>query len=130
MIYLSYKQSWIPTEILEKELNYIKNQINKLWEKIFIYYFDSNSNLPPKQLLKNFLLNIKKSNIVLAYINYPNKSEWQLLELGMAYCLWKKIKILINKEVKENYYLVYGLWEVIEFKNLEEVDFKKLIKQN
>ena len=130
MIYLSYKQSWIPTEILEKELNYIKNQINKLWEKIFIYYFDSNSNLPPKQLLKNFLLNIKKSNIVLAYINHPNKSEWQLLELGMAYCLWKKIKILINKEVKENYYLVYGLWEVIEFKNLEEVDFKKLIKQN
>jgi len=130
MIYLSYKQSWIPTEILKKELNYIKNQINKLWEKIFIYYFDSNSNLPPKQLLKNFLLNIKKSNIVLAYINHPNKSEWQLLELGMAYCLWKKIKILINKEVKENYYLVYGLWEVIEFKNLEEVDFEKLIKQN
>ena len=128
MIYLSYKQSWIPPKILEKELNYIKNQINKLQEKIFIYYFDSNPNLPQNQLLKNFLLNIKKAKLVLAYINYPEKSEGQLLELGMAYCLGKKIKILINKEFKEHYYLVYWLWEVIEFKSLEEIDFAKLIK--
>jgi nucleoside 2-deoxyribosyltransferase len=34
-----------------------------------------------------FLENIKKSDLVLAYINYPDKSEGQLLELGMAYAL-------------------------------------------
>ena len=126
MIYLSYKQSWIDTNQLEKELNFIKNKLEATWKKVFIYYFEEDSTLPPNQLLKKFYENIKKANLVLAYINYPEKSEWQLLELGMAYALWKPIKILINKTVNDNYYLVYGLGQVIEFEKLEDINFDKI----
>jgi len=126
MIYLSYKQSWIDTNQLEKELNFIKNKLEATWKKVFIYYFEEDSTLPPNKLLKKFYENIKKANLVLAYINYPEKSEWQLLELGMAYALWKPIKILINKTVNDNYYLVYGLGQVIEFEKLEDINFDKI----
>ena len=126
MIYLSYKQSWVNPNQLEKELKFIKNKLEATWQKVFIYYFEEDSTLPPHQLLKKFYENIKKANLVLAYINYPEKSEGQLLELGMAYALWKPIKILINNTVKNNYYLVYGLGQVIEFEKLECIDFNKV----
>ena len=123
MIYLSYKQTGIDPKQLEKELKFIKNKLEAAGHKVFIYYFEENSQLPPNELNKKFLQNIQRSEIVLAYINYPEKSEWQLLELGMAYALKKKIIILVNRKVKENYYLVYWLGKVIEFDVLENVDF-------
>ena len=126
-IYLSYKQTGIPEEELEKNLLFFKKEIEKLWHSVFIYYFDDNSDLPPEELNKRFLNQIKESDLVLAFVNYKDKSEWQLLELGMAYSLWKEIKILINKKVKENYYLIYGLWKVYKFDKIEEMDLINII---
>ncbi len=129
-IYLSYKQSWIKKEKLEKELKLIKDKAEKLWYSIFIYYFDEDSSLPAWKLTKKFLENITKSDLVLAYVNYKEKSEWQLLELWMAYSLNKKIKVLVNKNVKDNYFLLYGLWQVFEFEKLDIVlnNLDKILK--
>ena len=121
-IYLSYKQTWIKKDVLESELKYIKEQLEKKWHNVFIYYFEEDSSLSADKLNKAFLEHIKKSDLVLAYINYEQKSEGQLLELGMAYALWKEIKVFINKTVKENYFLVYGLGKVYEFDSLEDLD--------
>ncbi len=126
-IYLSYKQSWIETKQLEEELIKIKNKIEATNNKVFIYYFEEDSSLSADKLNKKFLENIKKADLVLAYVNYENKSEWQLLELGMAYALWKKIKILLNSKVKDNYYLIYWLGEVIEFDDLWSLDFNTIL---
>ena len=70
---------------------------------------------------------LKESDLVLGFVNYKDKSEGQLLELGMAYSLWKKIKILLDKKVKDNYYLIYGLWQVYEFDKIQEIDFNKIV---
>jgi len=129
-IYLSYKQSGIDKIILENELWYIKKQLEKLGHKVFVYYFDEDSSFPAFDLDKRFLENIKNSDLVLAYINYKDKSEGQLLELGMSYALNKKIKIILNKNVKDNYFLVYGLWEVFKFDVLEKVEFNTIIIDN
>lgn len=126
-IYLSYKQTWVPKEQLEKELLFFKKGLEKLGHEVFIYYFDWNLDLIPWEYDKLFLENIKKSDLVLAYINYPDKSEGQLLELGMAYALWKEIKLLINGKVKDKYYLIFWLGKVVYFDNLENISFNDLV---
>ena len=54
MIYLSYKQTGIDPKQLEKELKFIKNKLEAAGHKVFIYYFEENSQLPPMSLIKNF----------------------------------------------------------------------------
>lgn len=125
-IYLAYKQTWIDKNKLKQELSFLKEILEQNWKnKVFIYFFDWDSNLPPEKLNNNFLNEIETSDLIVWYINYPEKSEWQLLELWMAYALNKKILILINNSVKDKYYLVYWLGKVINFKNL--IDLKKLL---
>ena len=126
-IYLSYKQTWIEENELIKDLNFFKSKVEKTWNNIFIYYLEEPSKLEADVLNSKFLEEIKKSDLILAYINYPEKSEWQLLELGMAYALNKKIIVLVNEKVEKNYYLSYWLWKTIKFKNLEDLDFDKIL---
>jgi len=126
-IYLSYKQSGIDPELLVKELSFLKRKIEETWNKLYVFYFEENSEQAANILNKKFLDKIKESDLVLAYINYPEKSEWQLLELWMSYALWKKIIILVNEKVKKNYYLVYWLGKSIEFSNLNDLNFKEIL---
>jgi hypothetical protein len=127
-IFVSYKQSWVSNEELDYNLGYIRDNFNKLWFKSLIYYFDDNSDLPAKELDKRFLENIKKSDIFISFLNYSEKSEWQLLELWMAYSLWKRIILIVNNSIKDNYFLAY--WtsnSIIYFDKLENLDFKKIL---
>jgi hypothetical protein len=127
-IFISYKQTWISDLELKKNLWFLKEKIKKFWYKPLIYYFDDNSDLPAKELDKKFLENIKKSEIFISFLNYKDKSEWQLLELWMAYSLWKKIILLVNNSVKDNYYLVFWTTENIYFfDELDNLDFKKIL---
>jgi hypothetical protein len=127
-IFVSYKQSWVSNEELDYNLGHIRDNFNKLWFKSLIYYFDDNSDLPAKELDKRFLENIKKSDIFISFLNYWEKSEWQLLELWMAYSLWKRIILLVNNNVKDNYFLAYWTTTEIHFFNeLENLDFKKIL---
>ncbi len=126
-IYLSYKQTWVEKRELETNLLFFKQNLERLWYKVFIYYFDDNSDLPPEELDKEFLEKIRQSDLVLAFVNYKEKSEGQLLELWMAYSLWKQIKILVNSNVKDGYYLIYWLWQVYEFDNLGEIDLNNIV---
>lgn len=119
-IFISYKQTWIEKQELEKNLLFLKNKLEKLWHDVFIAYFTEYENMDQKELDNYFLENIKKADLVLAFVNYESKSEGQLLELWMAYALGKKIKLLVNKKIKDKFYLIYGLWEVIYFDKLED----------
>jgi hypothetical protein len=127
-IFVSYKQSWVSNEELDYNLGYIRDNFNKLWFKSLIYYFDDNSDLLAKELDKRFLENIKKSDIFISFLNYWEKSEWQLMELWMAYSLWKKIILLVNNNAKDNYYLVFWTTkEIYYFNELQNLDFKKIL---
>jgi len=122
-IFISYKQSWISKNELENNLWFLRENIDKLWFNSLIYYFDDNSDLNADILDKKFLENIKASDIFVSFLNYQEKSEWQLMELGMAYALWKKIILLVNNKIKDNYFLAYWTSEnIVYFDKLENLD--------
>jgi hypothetical protein len=125
-IYISYKQTWVSDKELQKNLWFLKKQIESLWNETFIYYFDWDNKLPVWEFVYKFYEEIKKSDIFFCFINHKEKSEWQLLELWMAYTLGKKIILLINEEVKDNYFLSYWTADhIFYFKNLVK-DFPKI----
>jgi len=127
-ITISYKQSWVSENELNKNLSFLRENIENLWHSSFIYYLDEDSSLEASEINKKVLENIKNSEIIIWFINHKEKSEWQLLELGMAYALWKKIILLVNKKVKDNYYLIYWLnTKIIYFDKLEDLDFKEIL---
>ena len=127
-IFLSYKQSWISDKELNSTLGFLRENIENLDFKTSVYYFDDNSNLEAKILDKKFLDNIKKSDIFISFLNYEDKSEWQLMELWMAYSLWKRIILLVNENIKDNYYLCYWIsTEIHYFNELKDLDFKKIL---
>jgi hypothetical protein len=122
-IFISYKQTWITQEELDKNLWLIKKVIHKIGYKSFIYYLDWKVNSEAKIINKKALENIKKSDLVIWFINHSEKSEWQLLELWMSYSIWKKILILIDKKYENDYFLTYWLkWDIIKYDNIEEID--------
>jgi len=129
-VFISYKQTWISKDELEKNLLFLRENIEILNYKTLIYYLDDNSDLSAEILDKKFLENIKKSDIFISFLNYKEKSEGQLMELWMAYSLWKRIILLVNNEIKWNYYLVYWTTkEIYYFDKLEDLDFKKILEQ-
>ncbi len=126
-IFISYKQTWIFEEELNDTLGFLREKIESLGYKTMIYYFDDNSDLQADILDKNFLENIKSCDIFISFLNYKKKSEWQLMELWMAYALWEEIILLVNREVKDNYYLAYWTTDkIFEFDKLQDLNFKKI----
>ncbi len=125
-IYVAYKQTWVSDDELQKNLGFLKKEIESLWNETFIYYFDWQADLPVWEFVYKFYEEIKNSDLFFCFINHKKKSEWQLLELWMAYSLWKKIILLINEKVKDDYYLIYWMADhVFYFKNLRK-DFPKI----
>jgi hypothetical protein len=121
-IFLSYKQTWVSQEELDKNLWIIKDIAHDNWDKSFIYYLNWEVNTNSKEINKKALENITKSDLIIWFINHSEKSEWQLLELWMSYALWKKILILVNKECEDGYFLSYWLkWDIITYSDIKEL---------
>ncbi len=127
-IFISYKQTWISDNELKENLWFLREKIEGLGYKTMIYYFDEDLDLPADILDKKFLENIKSCDIFISFLNYKEKSEGQLMELGIAYAFKKQIILFVNKQVKDNYYLVYWTTDkIFEFDNLQNLDFKKIL---
>lgn len=122
-IFLSYKQSDLEKNILNNELNYIKNIIENTWNSIYIYYFEEQESNNSKTILDIIKKEIHKSDLVIWLVNYNKKSEWELLELWIAEALNKKILLLVKNEVKENYSLIYWLnCDILYYNDNSEID--------
>ncbi|MDD2870726.1 MAG: hypothetical protein PHS49_01950 [Candidatus Gracilibacteria bacterium] len=122
-IFLSYKQSDLEKNILNNELNYIKNIIENTGNSIYIYYFEEQESNNSKTILDIIKKEIHKSDLVIGLVNYNKKSEGELLELGIAEALNKKILLLVKNEVKENYSLIYGLnCDILYYNDNSEID--------
>jgi len=124
-IFLSYKQWGLEKSELDKNLGFLREELEKLNYQNFIYYFDNEfENVSPEIINKNAFSEIEKADIILWFINHKEKSEGQLLELGMAYAKWKKIILLVNNKIKDNYFLSFWLnAKIIYFDDLEKIDF-------
>ena len=127
-IFVSYKQWWLEESELDNNLGFLRWKLNNLNYENFIYYFDKKfKNISAEEINQNAFNEINKADIVLWLINNKQKSEGQLLELWMAYAMWKKIILLVNEKVKENYFLSFWLKsDIIYFNELKEIDFKKI----
>ncbi len=127
-VYVSYKQTWVPEDILVKELNLIRFVLNYLDINSFIWYLDENwQNLSANQVLEETYNKIEESDLVLCYINWPDKSEGMFIELWMAYKLEKEIVLFINKNVKDKFWSIYWLSDkIIEFDDLNDLENKLL----
>lgn len=114
-VFLSYKQTWIDELTLKNNLLFLREIFNKYNYSNFIYYLDADSSLWQNEIVKRAKNEIIKSDIVFWYFDNSEKSEWQLIELGIAKWLWKKIIIFMNNKYKSNYYLIYWLSDDIYF---------------
>ncbi len=128
-IFISYKQTGIKKEELDNKLNILNNKIIPFCNDSYCLWIDDKPNYHKKEILiKKLRDKIIKSNIIIWLIDNIEKSEWQLLELGMAYSLWKRIILLVNNDNKDNYYLSYWITtEIHYFDELENLDFKKIL---
>lgn len=107
-IFISYKQSWVDDIELTDKLGKIREYLKNNWHECFIYYFDSDfSDKTYKQIIEISKEQISDCDLVLAFINHENKSEWMLLELWIAYWLNKPVITLINTKYQDDYYLTY-----------------------
>jgi len=124
-IFLSYQQTWVSENDLNHNLWNIRVTLEKMWHEVFVYFFDENNEASADYIIKKVKEEIEKSNLVLAFINHKKTSEWQLLELGIAWWLWKDILLLINNKVENNYYLTYWLPRkyLLEFKDTNDINY-------
>lgn len=122
-IFLSYKHTGINKKILKKELEFIKEIIEKTNNEVYIYYFDEIIDETPHKLLETFKNEIKKSDLVIWYINYEQKSEWELIELWIAEWFNKDILLLVNNKISSNFSLIYWLkTDIIYYDNINELE--------
>lgn len=122
-VVVSYKQTWVPENELVDNLSNIRNILNNLGVDNYIFYFDEARDLGPKDVIVKATHNIKNSDLVIAFISHKDRSEWQLIELGITKGLWKKILLIIKDEVKDDYILIYWLNDdLIIFKDTDELN--------
>ena len=78
-ITVSYKQSWVSEKELNKNLSFLRENIEKLDHSSFIYYLDEDSSLEASEINKKVLENIKNSDLIIWFVNHKEKYEWQFL---------------------------------------------------
>jgi len=128
-IFISYKQTGIKKEELDIKLNLLNSKIKPFCSNSYCLWINDKPNFYEKEILINKIKNqIINCDVVLWLIDNKDKSEWQLLELWIAYSLWKKIILLVRNDIKEKYYLIYWATKnIYYFDKLEDLDFKKIL---
>ena len=129
-IFVSYKETGLEESELHGKLEKIKEIIWNIGHGSFVYHLDTKYDNPTaKEVMEKAKSEIETSDIVLAFINYPWKSEGMLLELGIAKALGKEILTLVNKEIENEYFLTYWISDNTVFFDKFE-DIEKLLKYN
>ncbi|HBB04638.1 TPA: hypothetical protein DCZ39_07245 [Patescibacteria group bacterium] len=99
--YIAYKFLDSDKEILKKRLGIISDMIEETGNTAFIFYRDTQNrgaiSTPTDQIIRQAFIEVKKSDIIVAFIESGEKSEGMLLEVGYAKALGKKLVLLIRK---------------------------------
>lgn len=129
-IFVSYQQTWVDKNELQSNLTLIRNTLYKLGHDNFIYFLDTQfENQTAKEIMSKAKNEIERSDIIVAFINYTGRSEGMMQELGIAYALGKKILIIMNKQMEDEYFLTYWMSSnSVFFQNIQEVE--KLLEYN
>ena len=127
-VFVSYKETGVPEEELLNRIWEIKWILDYLEYDSFIFWYDMRGKaFDSKEVVWVMQQQIASSDLVLSFVNYSERSEWELLELGMAYAMGKPIINFINEEVESWYRLIDVIWEKILFKGFN--DFRSKLFQ-
>jgi len=122
--YIAYKFRGEDSSILKEKLLKIDEIVKNLGFETFIFQRDiknwSSDVIDSKIVVDNFVEELKKSDVLVCYIDSDDKSEGLLLECGYFKGLGKKVVLVVKKGVR--YVLLRELVDdVIEFESLDEV---------
>lgn len=94
----------------------------------FVFWYDmKGKTFDPQEVIEIMQQQIKSSDLVLSFVNYAERSEGELLELGMAYAMGKPVVNFINEEVESWYRLIDVIGEKILFNGFD--DFREKLFQ-
>jgi len=124
-IFVSYQQTWVSYKDLTEKLWKIRSIIWWLKHDNFIYFLDVNfKNQSAGEIILKAKQEIESSDLVLAFVDYEQRSEGMMLELGVAYWWNKKILFIINNKFKENYFLSYWITDnSLFFDDFSEIEW-------
>lgn len=109
-VFISYKQSGLSDKELRNDLSIFKEILESQWHEVFIYYFDADYiNRTPKDIIYTARDEIKKSDMVIWFVNHHWRSEGMMEELWIAFGLEKNIKFIVNTDFEEEYFLSYWI---------------------
>lgn len=123
--YIAYRYTGEDPAILRDELADIENVIKASGHDVFCSisrekYFLENK-FTPRQVIDYSLNELQQSDVLLAYIKSPEKSEGMILEIGFAIAKQKPVYVLIKEGIKTGY--IEGAAEkVVVFNEFSEVE--------
>ncbi|MCL5093827.1 MAG: nucleoside 2-deoxyribosyltransferase domain-containing protein [Patescibacteria group bacterium] len=130
-IFLSYKFTGEKPEELNKNIPAIKDLLEKEGHEVFCTFFDGEefqaNNFSKKQILEHALGYLDNSDLMLVFLNSPEKSEGMLLEIGYAIANKKRFVLAIRKGIKTVFIREFAE-KVIEFEVISDLS-NKLQKQ-
>lgn len=125
--YIAYKFLNADKEVLKKTIGIISDMVEKEGNTTRIFYRDIQNrgtiSMTIDQIIRQAFAEIKKSDIILAFIESEEKSEGMLLEIGYAKALGKKVKVLIKRWIDLRFVRALAD-ETIEFDSIEDLEGK------
>ncbi len=127
-VFVSYKETGIAEQGLSKWIWEIRSILDYLEYDSFVFWYDmKGKTFDPQEVIEIMQQQIKSSDLVLSFVNYAERSEGELLELGMAYAMGKPVVNFINEEVESWYRLIDVIGEKILFNGFD--DFREKLFQ-
>ncbi len=127
-VFVSYKETGLAEQELSKWIWEIRSVLDYLEYDSFVFWYDmKGKTFDPQEVIEIMQQQIKSSDLVLSFVNYAERSEGELLELGMAYAMGKPVVNFINEEVESWYRLIDVIGEKILFNGFD--DFREKLFQ-
>ena len=127
-VFVSYKETGLADQELSKWIWEIRSVLDYLEYDSFVFWYDmKGKTFDPQEVIEIMQQQIKSSDLVLSFVNYAERSEGELLELGMAYAMGKPVVNFINEEVESWYRLIDVIGEKILFNGFD--DFREKLFQ-
>ena len=123
--YIAYRYTGEDPIVLNEELSKIESIIKANGHDVFCSisrekYFADNK-FTPRQIVDFSLKELEQSDVLLAYIKSPEKSEGMILEIGFAIAKKTPIYVLIKNGIKTGF-IESVAEKVIVFKEFFEID--------
>lgn len=121
-LFIAHKVSGEDYAKLKRDVIKVCTALREVGHKCYCSFLDGKMRKEANKKIKieNALSKINESDGILAIVKSDEKSEGMLIEVGYAKAKGKKIVLLINKDINDNYIGAIAT-KIIEFDELNDV---------